>query len=184
MNRLGSLFYFFRIFTARSIRSRFSRIFSRRSLSRFGLSARNLLTMFNASSLRWPPMNAPSQPFTKNIFRLRLWLGSSCKSFLKIGQGQFAMPDRIPRPERRLDPAFADLFIRCEIVPVFGFVFCRRDSRLRGVSITLRIVAGLCFFKIGEQLRSLGVAQYQQPRDDVELVFGAGAAGSSDSPPG
>src|SRR5690606_4944010 len=77
---------FERIFTARSIVSAFSRIFSRRSLSSFGLSARNLLMMPRASSLRWPPMNAPSHPLTKNILRFALWFGNSFNARSKYGR--------------------------------------------------------------------------------------------------
>jgi hypothetical protein len=77
--------YFFLIFTARSMMSAFFRIFKRRSLSSVGLSARNLFTILSASSLRWPPMKAPSQPFTKNILRLRLWFGSSFRARSRYG---------------------------------------------------------------------------------------------------
>ena len=68
------------------MRSTFSRILSRRSLSRFGLEARNLFTTASACSLRWPAIKAESQLLTKNILRLRLRFGSSASDRSRYGR--------------------------------------------------------------------------------------------------
>ena len=74
-----------RIFTALSIISKFSSIFSRKSRSRSGLSARNLLTISSAFWSCWPPIKAASQPLTKNIFRFRFKFGSSARDRARKG---------------------------------------------------------------------------------------------------
>jgi hypothetical protein len=62
--------------------------------------------MFNASSLRWPPMKAPSQPVYEEDLAVFVCGLEAPASLLQIRQGQFAVADRVPWTERRLDPAF------------------------------------------------------------------------------
>src|SRR5436190_5614551 len=99
-------------------------------------------------------------------------IGKLLKSFLQIRQCEVGMSNCVPRPEGRFDPAFADLFVVYKIIPVLRLVLGRRNARLGGVSIPLRIVAGFRSFEFGQQLRRIRVVQDQQPRDDVEAIFG------------
>ncbi len=43
---------------------------------------------------------------------------------------------------------------------------------MRGVCVSLRVVARLGLFEISEQLRCVRIAEDRQPRDDVEPVLG------------
>ena len=73
---------------------------------------------------------------------------------------------------RRFAQAFAEEFGCKEIGPEFSFVFGGAKCCVRGIGVTLGVVAGFGLFERGEELRRIRVTEKCEAGDDVETVFG------------
>ena len=67
-----------------------------------------------------PPDERPQPAVDEEYLSAALVVRQLPQCSFQIRQSNLRMPDRIPRPERRLDPAFAYLLVRNEIARSFS----------------------------------------------------------------